>query len=788
MKLKYFAVQVVFILFFISFTPLLFSQSSKQSWRLYDDSEVMIIKVTMEGEDYNWMISNTRIDSLHNCTITIKNKYIDTTVTDIGIRVRGNTSRDSRKLSFKLSFDDFKPGREFLGVDKLNLNGEHNDPSISRAKIAWDIFQSAGIKASRASHTALYINDIYHGLYISIEHLDREFLKKNYDDSSGNLFKCLYPADLVYQQGMTENSIKYTKSFPAYELMTNKEGDDYSQLFRLIKIVNSNTTNFADSIDNILFVDEYLKYQAMNLLIGSWDDYWSLNNNYYLYFEPAQGKFRWIPYDYDNTFGISWWPIDWANANPYDFPKVVPGKRPLAEKIMTHPEYRNLYTHFLDFYSKNIVNIANLNKRIDDIRDLITPYALNDQYRKLDYGFNTSDFFNSFISLDNQHVKTGIKQFIDLRSKSIQTQLKYVASKPIVYNIQTEPVNPAPDDSITVYVSAFAHDGLEKVTLEYHPGMLTVIYFHEMKYSPVPNTKIVNEADRYKVTLAPLGKNGYGRFKIYVESKGGSFARYPLNSFVEIKNTSAQLTTGLAINEIMADNKTIIQDPAGDYDDWIELHNYGTSAINLAGKYLTDKKDNPTKWKFPNENLLINPGEFLIIWCDEDQDKNQPGVHTNFKLSADGEFIGLVEDDGITWVDSTSFPKLDTDKSFSRVVDGTGNWLIVSPTPGKSNNITSLKEDESLPKKFSLEIYPNPFNPETTIRFLTPEVSDINIQIFDILGKLVFNSTLNNINPGVHSLIWNAKDIYGKILPSGNYFVKLSSKNYFETKKIVLIK
>lgn len=787
MKLKYFALNIFIPLFLIFNTSQLFSQS-KQSWRLYDDTEVMIIKVTMKSEDYSWMVSNPRIDSLHNCSITIKNKYIDTTVTDVGIRVRGNTSRDSRKLSFKLSFDDFIPGREFLGVDKLNLNGEHNDPSISRAKIAWDIFQIAGITASRASHTALYINDIYQGLYISIEHIDREFLKKNYDDASGNLFKCLYPADLVYQQGMTENSLKYTKSYPAYELMTNQDEDDYSQLFRLIKIVNSNTTNFADSIDNILFVDEYLKYQAMNLLMGSWDDYWSLNNNYYLYYEPAFGKFRWIPYDYDNTFGISWWPIDWANANPYDFPKVVQGKRPLAEKLMAHPEYRNLYTHFLDFYSKNIVNITNLNKKIDDIRNLITPFALNDQYRTLDYGFSTADFFNSFTSLENQHVRTGIKQFIDLRSKSIQSQLKYVNSKPVVYKIHTEPVNPSPNDSITVYVSAFAHEGLAKVALEYHPGMLTVIYFHEMKYAPVPNTKIVDEADRYKVTLPPLGKNGFGRFKIYVESNGGSFARFPLNSFVEVKNSSAQFTTGLAINEIMADNKTSIQDPAGDYDDWIEIHNYGTTAINLTGKYLTDKKDNPTKWKFNQEGLLINPGEFLIIWCDEDQDKNQAGIHTNFKLSADGEFIGIVEEDGVTWIDSISFPKLDADKSYARIVDGTGSWEVGSQTPGRSNKITTVKDEKYIPSRFSFDVFPNPFNPETTIRFYASELSDIRIHIFDILGKLVFNNTLYNINPGMHSLIWKAKDNYGKMLPSGNYFVKLSSTNYSEIKKIVLIK
>ena len=62
----------------------------------------------------------------------------------------------------------------------------------------------------------------------------------------------------------------------------------------------------------------------MDILVGSWDDYWSLMNNYYLYHDPAEDKFHWIPYDYDNTFGVDWFDVDWSNSNPYNFPMVVP--------------------------------------------------------------------------------------------------------------------------------------------------------------------------------------------------------------------------------------------------------------------------------------------------------------------------------------------------------------------------------------------------------------------------------------------------------------------------------
>ena len=69
----------------------------------------------------------------------------------------------------------------------------------------------------------------------------------------------------------------------------------------------------------------------------------------------------------------------------------------------------------------------------------------------------------------------------------------------------------------------------------------------------------------------------------------------------------------------MADNATTITDPAGEYDDWIELYNPTSNPITLTGRYLTDKKDNLTKYQFTQPNLVLNPNEYLLIWCDEQQ-------------------------------------------------------------------------------------------------------------------------------------------------------------------------
>jgi hypothetical protein len=96
----------------------------------------------------------------------------------------------------------------------------------------------------------------------------------------------------------------------------------------------------------------------------------------------------------------------------------------------------------------------------------------------------------------------------------------------------------------------------------------------------------------------------------------------------------------LVINEIMASNDTSIRDQQGQYDDWIEIYNYGVNAINIGGMYLTDNPISPAKWQIPGNNpdvTTITSGGYLLIWADNDTAST--GLHAYFKLDADGEQI-----------------------------------------------------------------------------------------------------------------------------------------------------
>ncbi|MBN2312275.1 MAG: lamin tail domain-containing protein, partial [Sedimentisphaerales bacterium] len=71
----------------------------------------------------------------------------------------------------------------------------------------------------------------------------------------------------------------------------------------------------------------------------------------------------------------------------------------------------------------------------------------------------------------------------------------------------------------------------------------------------------------------------------------------------------------LVINELMASNSTCVEDPQGQYDDWIEIYNDGNETIDIGGMYLTDDLSLPTRWQIPADNL-IPAGGFLLIWAD----------------------------------------------------------------------------------------------------------------------------------------------------------------------------
>ena len=94
-----------------------------------------------------------------------------------------------------------------------------------------------------------------------------------------------------------------------------------------------------------------------------------------------------------------------------------------------------------------------------------------------------------------------------------------------------------------------------------------------------------------------------------------------------------------------------------------------------------------------------------------------------------------------------------------------------------------------LPTEFALhENYPNPFNPTTTLRFDIPEVSNMTLTIYNMLGQKVRFFKMNNIDAGYHTLQWNARNDNGDPVSTGLYIYQMHSKEFVKTRKMIFLK
>jgi len=105
------------------------------------------------------------------------------------------------------------------------------------------------------------------------------------------------------------------------------------------------------------------------------------------------------------------------------------------------------------------------------------------------------------------------------------------------------------------------------------------------------------------------------------------------------------------------------------------------------------------------------------------------------------------------------------------------------------NILGTHDEQHLLPKNYTLhENYPNPFNPTTTLRFDLPEVSNLTLTIYNMLGQKVKTFNYQNTSAGYHSVKWNATNDYGDPVGAGVYLYQLQTKDFVKTRKMVLLK
>ena len=645
--------------------------------------EVAVVRLTLAQEDLDFILNpdNAYSNVEWPGTFVYESSIGIDTVSNVGIRLRGNTSRTAAKKSFKVSFNTFTPGGEWNALEKLNLNGNHNDPSMMRARMVWEFMRAQGYIAPRVSHVRLYINDEYKGLYLNIEHVDENFLKKRFKHDHGNLWKCTYPANLD-DLGSDPEAYKFTPPWNseqrAYELKTNQGQDDYSAIRDLCHTVGTTSdAEFQCALEAVLDVDGFLKLAAAEILVGHWDNYIGNQNNFYLYQRPTDGRLMMISYDVDNTLGIQWGG-DWMNQNVYSWNAW--GARPLYDRMMDVEQYRTRLGWYIRELLDNGFTGSAWLQHGNALVTMCTPAAIEDTYRTLDYGFDNDAFLQCLTTAWGSHVTQGIASYVNSRNASAYAQ---TADAQFPRDIQAWAYTPVVDD--TLRVKAEAAGSPTSVQLHYSVD--------GAPYQVVP----MNDDGMSGDGLAGDGRHGLklpfpGATQVsWYASATYSDGAQPTDPCVpQPVWISYAEDVPFRLNEVMALNGNFITDDAGGYADWVEIVHVGDAPASVSGLHLTDRRSEPQRYTFPA--FVVDPGDHRVIWLDNDPEEGP--LHASFNVDALADDLILSVWDTFGWrcVDQVTWDTFQVaNTSYGRTTDGADTWMTFvagtanPPTPNAPN-------------------------------------------------------------------------------------------------------
>ncbi len=217
-----------------------------------------------------------------------------------------------------------------------------------------------------------------------------------------------------------------------YDLTINEETDNYFDLASFIDVLNNSSgSGLACRLGDQFNTYDYLKVMVADIFCGNWDGYIFNKNNFYLYKNKATGKFEYIPYDVDNTFGIDWFNIDWSTRNIYNWAPGGSEKRPLYTRLISDPVLRAQFTYYCNTMVGDL-DVDSLIDKIEEKKILIAPFVATDPFYPRDYGFTLSDFNSSYYGPWGGHVKYGLYPFLQGRKTSMLNQMEAGPSLPII--------------------------------------------------------------------------------------------------------------------------------------------------------------------------------------------------------------------------------------------------------------------------------------------------------------------------------------------------------------------
>ena len=603
---------------------------------------------------------------------------------DVGLKYRGNSSFRSvspdLKRSMNLYIDHKHSDQKLLGYKTLNLLNANSDPTFMREVIYSHVARNY-IPAFKGNFIKVVINGESWGLYSHIQQYNKDFLEDNFGTRAGTRWK-------IGAGGGGSGNLRYPgdkkEDYNGFQQRTEGKEEAWKELEQFTKLLDETPVEeLAEKLNGRFDLDSAMWSLALECVFQD-EGYFTRGSDYNLYLDP-KGRFHLLQHDGNEVMNIPGGP---GMPSGLSGPKLEPfynadnPDRPLMYKLFQVPHFKARYRHHLKTITQEWITWDKIGPLVEGYAALIREEIKKDVRKHSSYDAFEKGLIQT--SSDGRRTKLGLRPFTEGRREFLLNHPEVNLPSPEIVSV-TE-LDEAKSTDSTRIAAETTGDTLPETV---------VLWFADGKNEPYN-----------QVAMQPDGQAGVGVFNGNIPAQlAGKKIRY----YVEVRSGGTEVTSDfypalaeakpltflvkapkavqslLTINEVVSENRAAAKDPQGDYDDYIEIANTSDSEIDLSGKFLTDNKKIPRKWKFP-KGTKIKAGGRLVVWADEDG-KAEKGLHANFKLAKGGETIQLIDSDkaGNLILDEVEFAKLDPDSAFRRLPDGKGDFSEGAASPGTNN-------------------------------------------------------------------------------------------------------
>lgn len=338
--------------------------------KLFETDRLIEVDIELPQEEWDIIRTQTRnfVTALSKkpaerpFTWTKANVTIDgVKIDEVGLRKKGFIgSLNDDRPSLKIKLAKYVDQDPIEGITHLTLNNNNQDPGRILQYMTYKLFNESGTFAPRCSFARVTVNGDYLGIYSHVESVREPFLARGFENGEGALF---------------EGTV--TDFFPStYKSLEPK--NKAAKVKKLKKLTTALAKNEIDldEIGELVDVDAFIKFWAMESLVGFWDGYCSNQNNYFIYQNPESDKFQFIPWGTDSSFTKN------TPLPPYQIkPRSVHAKAILPNKLYRIPEVQEKYLATLESFLDKHWQEEEVLAEIDRIQEMLSDHVLESNRR-----------------------------------------------------------------------------------------------------------------------------------------------------------------------------------------------------------------------------------------------------------------------------------------------------------------------------------------------------------------------------------------------------------------------